>query len=53
MGIVLVGILLLFNITLVAFVTMRLNAAVTYLGGMTDRFALQEHRKLFNPDVRV
>ena len=24
-----------------------------YIAGMTDRFALQEHRKLFNPDVRV
>jgi dGTPase len=24
-----------------------------YIAGMTDRFALQEHRKLFDPTVRV
>ena len=24
-----------------------------YIAGMTDRFALDEHRKLFDPNVRV
>jgi dGTPase len=24
-----------------------------YIAGMTDRFALDEHRKLFDPDERV
>jgi dGTPase len=31
----------------------RARVVADYIAGMTDRFALDEHRKLFDPDERV
>ena len=31
----------------------RARVIADYIAGMTDRFALDEHRKLFDPDERV
>ena len=41
---------------LTPFVTRQVSevrAIADYIAGMTDRFALDEHRKLFDPNVRV